>query len=272
MKQQPTDLLVRSLPGGIRRPAAISALVLILALAACSTAAPATDTPPPAVTAMPEPAPTDTLIPAPTDTAEPMGTADPSVTVMDQPLTEGSVTVAEAVSDGPGWLVIHAQQDDRPGPVLGYRPLQDGANEDVIVELDLTGITGVLYAMLHTDAGQAGTYEFPGPDGPVAVGGQVVTPAFDLTVPAGEVQVQMVNFAFAPEVVVVKAGAAVTWANHDGAEHTTTSDTGIWDSGRYGGGETFSRTFDEPGVYPFYCKPHGGPGGEGMAGTVVVIP
>lgn len=50
----------------------------------------------------------------------------PAVTVTDQAITGGSTTVAEAVTDGPGWLVIHAGQDGKPGPLLEYSPRQVG--------------------------------------------------------------------------------------------------------------------------------------------------
>jgi predicted lipoprotein with Yx(FWY)xxD motif len=103
----------------------------------------------------------------------------PSVSVADQELSGDSVTIAEVVSDGPGWLVIHAQAEGKPGPILGYSAVADGSNANVVVAIDASGATETLYAMLHTDVGEAGTFEFPdGPDGPVAVDGQVVTPAF----------------------------------------------------------------------------------------------
>ncbi len=105
----------------------------------------------------------------------------PSVTVNDQPIVDGKVTIAEVVSDGPGWLVIHAQKDGKPGPVIGHSPVAAGVNSDVVVEIDVANATETLYAMLHTDAGEIGTYEFPGPDAPVAVDGKVVTPAFQVT-------------------------------------------------------------------------------------------
>jgi plastocyanin len=35
-------------------------------------------------------------------------------------------------------------------------------------------------------------------------------------------------------------------------------------------GDTFSFTFAAPGTYSYYCQIHGGPGGQGMAGTVVI--
>ncbi len=34
--------------------------------------------------------------------------------------------------------------------------------------------------------------------------------------------------------------------------------------------ESFVFTFDEPGVYPFYCRLHGAPGDNGMFGVIVV--
>lgn len=105
----------------------------------------------------------------------------PSVTVADQPIVNGTVTIAEVVSSGPGWLVIHAQKDGKPGPVLGHSAVSDGVNTNVVVEIDVSGATETLYAMLHTDAGTVGTYEFPGPDGPLSVDGKVVTPPFQVT-------------------------------------------------------------------------------------------
>ena len=98
-------------------------------------------------------------------------------------------------------------------------------------ELDLTGATGTLYAMLHTDAGTAGTYEFPGDDKPVSVDDAIVMTRFSLQAAEGQVEVRMVDFAFAQASLFVRAGSTVTWINEDGARHTATSDTGIWDSG-----------------------------------------
>jgi hypothetical protein len=108
-------------------------------------------------------------------------TPTPSVTVSDQAIENGMVTVDSVVSDGPGWIVIHADANGSPGPVIGHSAVSDGENIDVAVEIDVSNATETLYAMLHTDAGQVGTYEFPGADGPVSVDGQVVTPSFTVT-------------------------------------------------------------------------------------------
>ncbi len=97
----------------------------------------------------------------------------------------GSVTIPSVTADTPGWLVIHAQADGKPGPVLGHAAVAAGENKDVVVEIDSAAATGTVYAMLHVDAGTVGTYEFPGDDVPaLGANGSVVTPPFELTMPA----------------------------------------------------------------------------------------
>jgi plastocyanin len=94
--------------------------------------------------------------------------------------------------------------------------------------------------------------------GPPAVGeNEVVIPvnAFD---PAAE-------YAFYPGDLTVPVGTTVTWSNQDAVVHTVTSGTsdglvgaadGLFDSGLFGGGETFSYTFEEAGTFRYFCTPH----------------
>lgn len=102
----------------------------------------------------------------------------PSVTVSDQPVVDGTVTVDEVVSAGPGWIVIHADADGAPGPDIGHTAVEEGTNTDVVVEIDMAMATERLHAMLHDDLGVMGEYEFPGADAAVAVDGQVVNVPF----------------------------------------------------------------------------------------------
>jgi len=82
----------------------------------------------------------------------------------------------------------------------------------------------------------------------------------------GATQVRVEDFAFAPASIVVDVGATVTWTNYDGVAHTVTSDEGdALDSPLLGEGETFTKTFDAPGEYFYYCKPH-----PNMQGLVTV--
>ena len=81
----------------------------------------------------------------------------------------------------------------------------------------------------------------------------------------------MINFTLDPATLIVRAGTTVTWVNNDGTVgHTTTSDTGVWGRGLFSGGDTFSFTFDQPGIYPYLLQ--GKPHGRGIPGTIIVIP
>jgi plastocyanin len=83
--------------------------------------------------------------------------------------------------------------------------------------------------------------------------------------------VHVQNFQFSPPTVNIKAGDTVNWI-WDADDHSTTSDTAVWDSGVHNNGFTFSRMFMAAGTFPYFCSIHGGPGGVGMSGKVVVTP
>jgi plastocyanin/anti-sigma-K factor RskA len=145
----------------------------------------------------------------------------------------------------------------------------------VVVAIDTSKATATLYAMLHTDAGTVGTYEFPEPDAPVQGDASQVNPPFQVTgLPSAPqaVAVDLINFAFSPVEITIKAGTTVVWTNKDEATHTVTADDGLFDSGSMKQNEQFQFTFDAPGTYLYYCLPHGGPGGAGMAARVIVTP
>jgi amicyanin len=75
------------------------------------------------------------------------------------------------------------------------------------------------------------------------------------------------DFSFQASEVRVKVGSSVTWVNcePEGTPHTSTSDQGAWESPLLAPGETFTRTFDTPGVFPYHCAPH-----PFMVGSVTV--
>src|ERR671936_3082773 len=82
--------------------------------------------------------------------------------------------------------------------------------------------------------------------------------------------VDMSSFSFkAPETHILP-GQTVLWTNSDPVQHTVTADDSSVDSGLVDPGGTFSMSFDAPGVYQYYCQPHGGPGLVGMSGVIVV--
>jgi plastocyanin len=82
------------------------------------------------------------------------------------------------------------------------------------------------------------------------------------------VTIGMRDYAFEPDTITIAPGTTVTWVTTSGS-HTTTSETGLWDSGRrVPVGESFSFMFNTPGVYPYFCEPHRDR--EGMVGRVIV--
>ena len=72
-------------------------------------------------------------------------------------------------------------------------------------------------------------------------------------------------------VIEIFVGDTVVWKNADTTRHTITSGSdpsnpdGLFDSGYFGPGKSFSYTFDEVGTYSYYCEPH-----PWMQGTVFV--
>jgi plastocyanin len=79
------------------------------------------------------------------------------------------------------------------------------------------------------------------------------------------------GFDFQPATIAVAAGGMVTWTNQDGAGHTVSAGTpeapelDVFDQPLPADGGTVTRTFEEPGSYPYFCNIH-----ASMTGEVVV--
>lgn len=88
--------------------------------------------------------------------------------------------------------------------------------------------------------------------------------------PSGEAakseKVEIVEFTYQPDPVVVQIGGKVTWQNQDTAPHTATADDGNWDTGTIEKGKLGSATFKEPGSFTYFCEIH-----PTMHGTVEVV-
>jgi len=87
------------------------------------------------------------------------------------------------------------------------------------------------------------------------------------------VPVSIAEYAFTPTPANVVQGDTVVWTNNGAFTHTSTSGVGgvpdgIWDSGLLGPGASYSRVFNDPGTFPYYCQPHY----LSMSGSVVVSP
>ncbi len=179
-------------------PAAHIAASPLDSVLAAGTPAEPTNTPvPPAATntALPPAATSTSAPPAATNTAAVPGAtataagASPSGTLeADDQAAGSSIVVRKVVAGQDGWVAVHVNTtDNKPGAVIGVAPVKKGENDNVTVKLDPTPKAGdKLWPMLHIDAGTIGTYEFPGPDAPVIVDGNIVMKQITLTAAAAE--------------------------------------------------------------------------------------
>jgi plastocyanin len=70
------------------------------------------------------------------------------------------------------------------------------------------------------------------------------------------VEVEIQSISFKQETLEIPVGTTVRWVNKDPVAHTSTSESGVWESPLIGPGETFEFTFNAAGEYPYYCVPH----------------
>lgn len=81
---------------------------------------------------------------------------------------------------------------------------------------------------------------------------------------------ELADRCYIPSEISIDAGESVSWLNDDAAFHSVTSGTYgdptlLFDSGYMDPEDLFTYTFEEPGVYSYYCTLH-----EWMVGTVIV--
>ena len=89
--------------------------------------------------------------------------------------------------------------------------------------------------------------------------------------------IRIVDDEFSPKVINVPVGSTVIWESGGANNHNVIASDGSWqaissDYFEYGiitKGDQYEYTFEEPGVYEYYC-PYHGTNNKGMVGTVIV--
>jgi len=73
-----------------------------------------------------------------------------------------------------------------------------------------------------------------------------------------EMQVDVIvdNLDYTPRDLTVPKGATVTWKFEDDLPHNVTEDRGAFESDTLQKGDEWSRVFDTPGTYYYYCTLH----------------
>lgn len=103
-----------------------------------------------------------------------------------------------------------------------------------------------------------------------AEGGEEAGTTESESAPSGEAakseKVQIVEFTYEPDPVVVQVGGKANWQNEDTAPHTATADDGSFDTGTIEQGKLGSATFKEAGTFTYFCEIH-----PTMHGTVEVV-
>ena len=82
---------------------------------------------------------------------------------------------------------------------------------------------------------------------------------------AADAQIVIDNFTFAPTPLMVKAGATVTWVNHDDIPHSIVCPDLKVKSHPMDTDESFAYRFEQAGTYDYMCGLH-----PHMHGQVVV--
>jgi plastocyanin len=77
------------------------------------------------------------------------------------------------------------------------------------------------------------------------------------------------NMSFSSGTKTVSVGTTLKWINKDAYAHTVTSGipgspSGVFDSGNLAANGSFSYTFNQAGVFKYYCRIHS------MTGTITV--
>ena len=80
-----------------------------------------------------------------------------------------------------------------------------------------------------------------------------------------EATVEMVDACFSASITEVDPGTPVTFVNLDQGVAHNVGGTGWGNYEDMQGGDMYTATFDEPGIYPFACNYH-----PGMTGAIVV--
>jgi len=75
-------------------------------------------------------------------------------------------------------------------------------------------------------------------------------------VDAADVSVTIKNFDYSPMEMDIAAGTTVVWKNLDGEPHTIASVDGMFRSPALDQNDSYSFTFNRPGVFRYICSIH----------------
>jgi plastocyanin len=209
--------------------------------------------------------PGTTGTPGSTATGTPQATATPGGNIVDVSMVRHDGFVPANVTISTGTTVRWTNTDEEQHTTTSDMGLWNSGALNPGQQYQYTFNAPGTYAyscLIHS--GMRGTIAVTGPELTPTPGG-TETPQATNTPGTGTVDVSIQNYAFQPQNVTISPGTTVRWTNADSATHTSTSDTGVWNSGTLNQGQSFQYTFNTPGTYTYHCDVH-----RGMSGTITV--
>lgn len=140
---------------------------------------------------------------------------------------------------------------------------------------DAAGIASVVWTLGPTQGTHAVTAAVDGSEGSPLT---YTATAIEGTGPPPGPTVQVLGPAggdrFEPEQVIINVGQSVTWVWPEGTlDHNVVPEDGnnpLPSGPAVDGPTTYSFTFQQAGSFRYFCRTHGGPGGSGQSGRVIV--
>lgn len=199
------------------------------------------------------------------------GPSEPPM-VIEKPATksgDGQTGPVGTALGNPLRVLITRDGEPVEGVGVDWSAAQGGSISD-LQESDELGIATAVWTLGPEEGNQVATATVEGAtNSPLSY---TATAESEEPPPGATVQV-LANNTFSPATVTILPGGAVTWEWGEGVGlHNVLPDaddpagSGILRDGPF----TYTYTFDTPGTYRYYCLAHGGRGGVGMSGTVVV--
>jgi hypothetical protein len=107
-----------------------------------------------------------------------------ALVVVDQPGASGTLTVDRVLSPEPAWIVVHLDDNGKPGTRVGLLHVDAGENTALEVDLDPAAeLTDRLLVALHADRGTPDAFDFDmekfdaSPDKPFFIDGKELATA-----------------------------------------------------------------------------------------------
>lgn len=174
----------------------------------------------------------------------------------------GKVFLPSSITIDPGTTVTFLNDDDRDHTVTATDLSYDSGimnPGDSYQRVYSTPGTFEFFCAIHPD--MVATVVVNGADGEPPP----PPPPPDPPPPPPPGDIEIIDFAFSPDVISVTPGTTLTFVNAGAALHTVTAVDGSFDSGLMTSGQTYARSFDAAGTYNIFCTLH-----PAMTATVLV--